>query len=126
MYRFSKEIEGKHYTLPNFQYYSHTQVRDSLMFDVIKYARLFNKDAVVDSAVSHVRKYSDSIIKTFELLHVYKIDGNIDEGSIVVFFLDKKRFVANVPNKFGVRNVFWREKFNKAIQLDSLWLMGEY
>jgi hypothetical protein len=123
-YKFIKEWKDRRFTLPNFNYYSETQIKDPKLFDVTQYAAANNikeKDAL-----DFVRNYSSAIMKEYESMGVYKIFSSHKEGEFIIFFIDEKKFVAYVSDKNQIYSEFWKEKLSSSKEIELHWLLGEY
>ena len=124
-YKFSREFKNQRYSLPNFKYYSETQIKNPLLFDVMKYAAA-NDIVSEKNALTFVKSYSDSVMTEYERLGVYKIFSSYKQGDFIVFFLNEKEFLAYIPDTSRIYSDFWKNKLRVSKSIERNWVIGNY
>lgn len=124
-YKFTKEIGEEEFTLPNYNYYSKSQIENDTLFDVFKYG-IANGWNGFEEADNAARQYSDSLMGEFEKMNIYKSFSSKKQGDFIVFYLDSTEFIAYVPDSSRIYNEFWRARIFSAKQLEKNWVLGRY
>lgn len=127
----SKELDGEDYVLPNFNYFdcnSHEkdclEKRTTKSFDIIDFYEVSNK-STLGNPYAFSYKYTFPIFSEFEKIKVYRIVSDSDIGNCIIFFIDKKNYLAYVPDVNEIENEVWKSRFTEENRIDWYWYSGK-
>lgn len=117
-YKFSKKLEGKYYTLPDFNFHQEKQSQNKSIFDELVYAKA--KGITMDS----LKKYSKEVIQTFECSKMVEIISDSKIGDCIIFHPNNDSYIIHVLNPEKIYNEFWKEQILKAKEVQKGWYVG--
>jgi len=127
----TKEINGKRYLLPNFNYYNCQKPLEKCLrmkkitkkFDIEKYNLKFNENKDVD-AYTFTYNSTNAIFKEFEHLNVYRVLSRSSIGNCIIFYINENEYLAYVPDVNSLKNYYWISRFKKDKKEGKYWHSG--
>jgi hypothetical protein len=124
----TKELDGKMYVLPNFNYYGCQNATSECLtnittkkFDIIEFAQ---NNHVSSDPYEYSNKFASEIFKEFENLGVVEILSDSDLGKCIIFSLDENNYIAFVEDIKSIKNEFWKKEFIEKNKIESNWYRG--
>ena len=126
----TKEIDGKSYFLPSFEYYDCMNPNENCLsivstkkFDILEFNVDHNTDSLIDP-YEFAHSYTKPIFDEFHKLDIYRINSHSGIGDCIIFNIYNAEYLAFVPDLDSIKNEFWRLRFVNKNKIAENWYSG--